>query len=163
MRPGRTASIALLVLFVTLGVVRPARADLTAFVGNNASPSNRQVRGVAVGFSLLVVGFEFELSDTRADAAADAPGLKTGMANLLVQTPFGIAGLQFYATAGAGLYQEEGGGIGDTNGGTNVGGGVKISVAGPIRMRVDYRVFSLRGSPQHDTHHRLYAGLNIGF
>ena len=112
MRPGRTASIALLVLLVTLGVVRPARADLTAFVGNNASPSNRQVRGVAVGFSLLVVGFEFELSDTRADAAADAPGLKTGMANMLVQTPFGIAGLQFYATAGAGLYQEEGGGIG---------------------------------------------------
>jgi hypothetical protein len=61
------------------------------------------------------------------------------------------------------LYQEEGGGIGDTSGGTNVGGGVQIAVAGPIRMRVDYRVFSLRGSPQHDTHHRLYTGLNIGF
>ena len=100
-------------LLMTLGAVRPARADLTAFVGNNASPSNRLVRGVAVGFSLLVIGFEFEFSDTRADAAADAPGLKTGMANLLVQTPFGISGLQFYATAGAGLYKEEGGAIGD--------------------------------------------------
>ena len=51
MRPRRTATIALLVLLVTLGVVRPARADLTAFVGNNASPSNRLVRGVAVGLS----------------------------------------------------------------------------------------------------------------
>jgi hypothetical protein len=150
-------------LLITLGAVRPARADLTAFVGNNANPSNRLVRGGAVGFSLLVIGFEFEFSDTQADAAADAPGLKTGMANLLVQTPFGISGLQFYATAGAGLYQEEGGGIRDTSGATNIGGGVKIAVVGPIRMRVDYRVFSLRGSPQHDTHHRVYAGLNIGF
>ncbi len=163
MRPARTTSIALFMLLMTLGAVRPARADLTAFVGNNASPSNRLVRGGAVGFSLLVIGFEFEFSDTRADAAADAPGLKTGMANLLVQTPFGISGLQFYATAGAGLYQEEGGGIRDTSGATNIGGGVKIAVVGPIRIRVDYRVFSLRGSPQHDTHHRVYAGLNIGF
>ncbi len=163
MRPGRTTSIAVSILVIALALVRPARADVTAFVGNNATPSNRLARGFAVGFSLLVIGFEFELSDTASDAAANAPGLRTGMLNLLAQTPFGISGLQFYATAGAGLYQEEGGGLSDTSGGTNVGGGVKIAVAGPLRMRVDYRVFSLRGSPQHDTHHRLYAGLNIGF
>jgi len=163
MRPGYTASIVLSVLLLSLAAARPADADITAFVGTTATPSNRPVRGLALGFSLLVIGFEFELSDTASDAAAGAPDLRTGMANVLVQTPFGVSGLQFYATAGAGLYQEEGGGLRDTSGATNVGGGVKIAVAGPIRMRLDYRVFSLRGSPQHDTHHRLYAGLNIGF
>ena len=80
----------------------PADADLTAFVGANATPSNRPVRGFAAGLSLLVVGFEFEFSDTAEDEMADAPGLRTGMFNLLLQTPFGVAGLQFYLTAGGG-------------------------------------------------------------
>ncbi len=163
MRPGQAASIVLSVLVLSLGAARPADADLTAFVGSNATPANRPVRGLAVGFALVVLGLEFELSDTASDASAGAPGLRTGSVNVFAQTPFGISGLQFYATVGAGAYQEEGGGLLDTSGATNVGGGVKIAVAGPIRMRLDYRVFSLRGSPQHDTHHRLYAGLNIGF
>ena len=141
----------------------PADADVTAFVGANATPSNRPVLGFSAGFSLLVIGFEFEYSDTAADEMAGAPGLRTGMFNFLVQTPFGISGLQFYGTVGGGLYQEAGGGLEETNGGTNAGVGVKISVAGPIRMRLDYRVFRLQGSPQYDTHQRLYAGLNLGF
>ena len=141
----------------------PADADLTAFLGANATPSNRPVRGFAFGLSLLVIGFEFEFSDTTADEMADAPTLRTGMFNLLVQTPFGISRLQFYGTAGGGIYQEGGGGLEATNAGSNIGAGIKIAVAGPIRMRLDYRVFTLRGSPQHDTHQRLYAGLNLGF
>ena len=141
----------------------PADADLTAFVGANATPSNRPVRGFAAGLSLLVIGFEFEFSDTAEDEMADAPGLRTGMFNLLLQTPFGVAGLQFYLTAGGGVYQEGGGGLEEVNGAANVGAGVKIAVAGPIRMRLDYRVFTLRGSPQHARHQRLYAGLNLGF
>jgi len=163
MRPRRLASIVLCVLLVSLGGVGLAHADITAFVGNNATPSNRPARGLALGFTLLVVGVEFELSDTASDASANAPSLRTGMVNVLAQTPFSVSGLQFYATVGAGLYQENGGGLQDTSGATNVGGGVKFTVAGPLRMRVDYRVFSLRGSPQHETYHRLYAGLNIGF
>ena len=148
---------------VMLCAAAPADADLTAFVGTNATPSNRPVRGFGVGLSLLVVGFEFEFSDTAADETAGAPGLRTGMFNLLVQTPFGISGLQFYGTVGGGLYQEAGSGLDATNAGVNAGVGVKIAVAGPIRMRLDYRVFTLRGSPQYDTHQRLYAGLNLGF
>jgi hypothetical protein len=163
MRPGRVTSIVFCVLLVSLAGVGLAHADITAFVGNNATPSNRPVRGLALGFTLLVIGVEFELSDTASDASANAPSLRTGMVNVLAQTPFSISGLQFYATVGAGLYQEKGGGLQDTSAATNVGGGVKIAVAGPLRMRVDYRVFSLRGSPQHDTYHRLYASLNIGF
>jgi hypothetical protein len=159
----RTLFVTLFVLTVTLGAAGQADADLTAFVGANVTPSNRPVRGVAIGMSLLVLGFEFEFSDTAADEMADAPRVRTGMFNLLVQTPFGVSGLQFYGTMGAGVFQEAGAGLTEFNVGGNAGGGVKISVAGPLRMRVDYRVFTLRGAPQQETHQRLYAGLNLGF
>jgi len=64
---------------------------------------------------------------------------------------------------GVGIYQEGGGGLEEINAGSNVGVGVKIAVAGSLRMRLDYRVFTLRGSPQYERHQRLYAGLNLGF
>ena len=159
----RTVRVILFVLAVMLCAAAPADADLTAFVGANVTPSNRPVRGFAAGLSLLVIGFEFEFSDTAADEMAGAPGLRTGMFNLLLQTPFGLAGLQFYGTVGGGIYQEDGAGLEEINAGVNVGVGVKISVAGPLRMRLDYRVFTLRGSPQFERHQRLYAGLNLGF
>ena len=159
----RSVFVILCVLAVMLSAPAPADADLTAFVGANLTPSNRLVRGFAAGLSLLVIGFEFEFSDTAADDMAGAPGLRTGMFNLLLQTPFGVSGLQFYGTVGGGIYQEGGGGLEEINAGGNVGGGVKIAVAGPLRMRLDYRVFTLRGSPQYERHQRLYAGLNIGF
>ena len=85
------------------------------------------------------------------------------MFNLLLQTPFGISGLQFYGTVGGGIYQEGGGGLEEINAGGNAGVGVKVAIAGPLRMRLDYRVFTLRGSPQHERHQRFYAGLNLGF
>ena len=159
----RTVRVILFVLAVMLCAAAPADADLTAFVGANVTTSNRPVRGFAAGLSLLVIGFEFEFSDTAADEMAGAPGLRTGMFNLLLQTPFGLAGLQFYGTVGGGIYQEDGAGLEEINAGVNVGVGVKISVAGPLRMRLDYRVFTLRGSPQFERHQRLYAGLNLGF
>ncbi len=160
MRPAVAASIVLVIL---LGAAPVAHADLTLFAGTNVTPSNRPVRGFAVGLSLLIVGFEFEYSDTTADEMAAAPRLRSGMFNMHVQTPFGVAGLQFYGTAGGGLFREEGSSLLETSAGTNFGGGVKISVAGPIRMRVDYRVFRLLGAPQHTAHQRIYAGLNISF
>ena len=159
----RAVLVSVSLLAVTLCVAAPADADLTAFVGANATPSNRPVRGFAAGLSLLVISFEFEYSDTAADEMASAPGLRTGMFNLLLQTPFGVAGLQFYGTVGGGIYQEGGSGLKEINAGGNVGIGVKIAVAGPLRVRLDYRVFTLRGSPQHERHQRLYAGLNLGF
>ena len=45
----------------------------------------------------------------------------------------------------------------------NNGGGVKINLAGPLRVRIDYRVFTLRGNPQHTNVQRIYAGLNLAF
>ena len=35
---------------------------------------------------------------------------------------------------------------------------MKISLLGPLRARLDYRVFKLRGEPLHSVVHRVYAG-----
>lgn len=141
----------------------PAFADLTAFIGVTPTPSNRMVRGFAGGIALVVIGFEFEYADTAEDEERLAPSLRTGMGNLFVQTPFPISGLQFYATAGGGIYRERLAAVQETHVGINIGGGVKISLAGPLRLRVDYRVFTLRGAPLHPRPQRVYAGLNLSF
>jgi hypothetical protein len=141
-----------------------AWADATAFYGTASAPSNRTTRGFALGAGLLIVGFEFEYADTVEDLPEGAPSLRTGMGNLLIQTPVAIFGLQPYFTTGGGVYRESLGSLGsETNFGLNNGGGVKISLIGPLRARVDYRVFSLRGSPIEDTVHRFYVGVNLKF
>jgi hypothetical protein len=79
---------------------------------------------------------------------------------VLVQTP---TSMQLYATIGAGGYQESLGEADETHVGVNIGGGVKIPLLGPLRVRVDYRVFQLRGTPIHSTYQRFYVGGNIAF
>jgi hypothetical protein len=142
-------------------VAAPARADLTGFLGATTTPANRQVRGVALGVGLLVVGFEFEYAATTEDPAALAPSLRTGMGNLVLQTQTSVFGFQPYVTTGAGIYREELGTRQDTSVGFNTGGGVKVSLVGPIRLRVDYRVFKLGSGALHSPAHRIYAGLNL--
>jgi hypothetical protein len=154
---------ALLVAAVLLGLASPAFADATAFIGTTTTPANRTARGFALGVGLLVVGFEFEYASTSEEADDAAPGLRTGMGNLLLQTPFAVFGLQPYFTTGGGVYRETLGTLSETHFGFNNGGGVKISLLGPVRARIDYRVFTLRGEPLHDTVHRVYAGVNLRF
>ena len=141
----------------------PARADITAFLGVNPTPVNRPVKGVAAGIGLLIVGFEFEYASTSDDRAGAAPRLQTYMGNGLLQTPFPIAGMQFYATAGGGMYRETLLEQTETHAGINVGGGIKMTLLGPLRLRLDYRVFTLRGEPRHPRPQRFYAGLNLKF
>jgi len=160
MKLARAATVALL---LTLLGSTPAFADLTAFVGANMTPTNRVVRGASVGGGLLIIGLEFEYANTNEDTKTLAPGLKTGMGNVLLQTPFAILGVQPYATAGAGPYRERLGTLQHTGLGFNTGGGVKISLVGPIRLRVDYRVFKLGSGARHSPAHRIYAGLNLKF
>ena len=141
----------------------PAFADLTAFIGTTTTPNNRPVRGFAGGIGLLIVGFEFEYANTVEDDDAGAPSLNTGMGNVYAQTPFPVARMQFYATVGGGLYRERLGEIQETNVGVNLGGGVKVTLAGPLKLRVDYRIFRLQGEPLFENPKRLYAGVNLGF
>ena len=156
----RTAGIAVALLALTSA---PARADITAFIGANTTPANRQVRGAAFGLGLLVVGFEVEYAFTPDDLTASAPSLKTGMGNVILQTPVSFFGFQPYFTTGGGIYREELGTHQDTGFGLNTGGGVKVSLAGPIRLRVDYRVFKLGSGALNSPAHRFYAGLNLKF
>ena len=144
-------------------VSAPARADITGFIGANTTPANRQVYGGALGFGLLIVGFELEYAFTPDDVSATAPSLKTGTGNVLLQTPVAFMGFQPYFTTGGGIYQEELGTHSDTGFGLNTGGGVKVSLAGPLRLRVDYRVFKLGSGALHSPAHRVYAGLNLKF
>ncbi len=142
----------------------PAFADITGFLGLAGGPSSRGAKGVAVGASLVVVGLEVEYSDIGSDVLQGAPRLQTGMFNALVQTPVDVHGMQFYATAGAGVYHEELLGDSETNFGINLGGGLKKTLVGPLRVRVDYRMFHLSGSPfATNVVHRFYVGANLRF
>ena len=153
----------LLTAALLLSVASPALADATFFIGSTTTPSNRQVKGFALGFGLLVVGFEFEYATTSEKEEELAPGLRTGMGNVLLQTPFPVFGVQPYFTTGGGAYRETLNDLSETNFGLNTGGGAKISLLGPVRARIDYRVFKLRGDPLHDTVHRVYGALNLSF
>lgn len=150
-------------LAVALLVPAAASADVTGFIGTNRTPASRTVKGFAVGTGLLVAGFEFEYADTKEDPLQSAPKLRTFMFNGLAQTPIPIARMQFYATAGGGFYRETLNETSETHVGINVGGGVKLTLAGPLRLRFDYRVFTLRGTPLHSKPQRFYAGINLKF
>jgi hypothetical protein len=153
--------VGLIALTICLAAARPAWADLTAFWGLATKPDTQSVRGVAIGINLFVVGFEGEYASAPERPADQVPGLVTGMINGLVQTP--TANTQLYLTAGGGFFRERLGTVAETSFGTNIGGGIKIGLAGPLRLRVDYRIFTLRGTPIRATPQRLYAGLNLAF
>lgn len=146
-----------------LAVPRPAAADVTAFIGITPTPENRAVRGLALGLGVLIIGFEFEYSNAVEDATDGLPSLTTGSGNLLIQTPIEVSGVQLYGTIGGGIYRERLVDEQETHFTTNVGGGAKIRLAGPLRVRLDYRIFRLQGNPLHSTYHRFYAGANLAF
>lgn len=153
----------LLIAATLVAAPSTASADFTAFIGSTTTPENRFARGLSVGMGLVIVGFEFEYANTNEEEEDLVPGLRTFMFNGLLQTPFPIAGMQFYGTAGGGVYRERLLDESETNFGINVGGGVKVSLVGPLRLRLDYRVFTLSGDPRHSKPQRFYAGVNVKF
>jgi hypothetical protein len=153
--PGFVA-IALLALLPT-----PARADATAFWGLNTTPHDRAAQGVAIGFGLIVFGAEFEYAGAKTDTTNGSPSLTTASFNGLVMTP--TSGFQLYATVGGGVFREQLLNQRETSIGTNAGGGVKIGLMGPFRLRLDYRVFKLEGSPVYPVVKRFYVGINFKF
>jgi hypothetical protein len=157
----RLIATATVVLLVTLP--QSAAADLTAFIGLSPNPDTRSVRGFGVGFGLLIIGFEFEYANAIEDEEALSPSLRTGSGNILVQTPIEVSGIQLYGTAGGGVYRERLFDRQETHFSSNFGGGAKIRLVGPLRLRIDYRLFRLRGSPLHETYQRVYAGANLKF
>lgn len=160
MTHGRTLILA---MAMAAAAAAPARADATLFLGANTTPANRSVRGAALEVGLLIVGFEFEYAHTPDDPTARAPALTTGSGNVLLQTPVSFYGFQPYLTVGAGVYRETLGDHRNTSLEVNTGGGVKMSLVGPLRLRVDYRVFKLGSGALNSPVHRVYAGVNLKF
>jgi hypothetical protein len=158
----RFAGVSVLALVLVSLTPAPAGADATLFLGKTISTNHRTVRGLAVSVSMLVVGFEFEYGNTTEDQLLLQPSLRTTSGNVFVQTPR-VGGFQLYLTTGAGYYRERLASDEETNFLLNNGGGVKINIAGPLRARVDYRVFNLRGTPQHSVVQRIYTGVNLAF
>ena len=148
---------------VMTALPRAAAADITAFLGITPTPENHAVRGIAVGLGLLIIGFEGEYANVAEDEDDGLPGLQTFSGNVLLQTPIEVSGVQLYGTAGAGLYRERLVERQETHLASNLGGGAKIRVLGPLRVRVDYRVFRLQGDPLHQTYQRFYVGGNLTF
>ncbi len=142
----RSFRAALLAFGLLVSTAAPAHADFTAFLGATTTPTNRQVSGGAIGSGLLVIAFEFEYSSTTGDLANGAPSLKLGSGNGLLQAPVPIFGFQPYVTAGVGVYRERLGSSTETGIAPNVGGGVKMALLGPLRLRLDYRRFRLGGN-----------------
>ena len=165
MRPiRRLFSIPALAAFVLAGpMAAPAVADATAFIGLSPTPDQHFLKGFAVGAGMVIIAFEFEYAKLSENAEKAVPGLTTGSGNLLVQTPVPINGWQFYATLGGGLYRERLEELQETHVATNLGGGAKYTLAGPLRLRFDYRIFSLMGSPLHSKVQRVYVGANLAF
>jgi opacity protein-like surface antigen len=155
-----TAGVILLLLLLPAGT---ASADITGFYGKTVSPWSHSTKGVAIGITVIAVGVEFEYATSIEDAVNNKPGLTTGSVNVLAQTPMRFKGVRLYATAGVGFYHMLSGATDKYGSGLNFGGGVKISAAGPISIRLDYRVFALQNPPVDGKVQRVYAGLNLAF
>jgi hypothetical protein len=152
---------AVLAIVLTTVLATPAFADLTAFVGANTVPVNRPVKGLAIGLGMLVA-FEFEFAETQEDRDEDAPALRTGTASALIQPPLAVSGVQPYLAFGFGLFRERLNQVEENGVALTSGGGLKVKLIGPLRLRLDYRAFRLRGA-RHSPTHRIYAGMNLAF
>jgi hypothetical protein len=155
-----------LVLAALLLVPKPASADITAFIGAHTNPERQVMRGLSVGFSLVIVGFEGEYASAGEDDSSGVPSLQTVSGNVFLQTPIPVFGTRFYFTTGVGVYREEVDALdhSETNAVYNTGGGAKISLLGPLRVRLDYRLLKLQGDTlRPSTVHRVYAGVNLAF
>lgn len=153
-------------LLVLLLAPAPLFADATAFIGAHVNPERQVMRGLAGGVTMVVVGFEGEYAHAGEDESAGVPSLITFSGNVFLQTPVPIFGTRFYVTTGTGVYREEVDALDhqETNMVFNTGGGAKITLAGPLRLRLDYRVLKLRGDTlRPSVVNRVYAGLNLSF
>jgi hypothetical protein len=154
----RVTIIAGLTALCLLARPAPAHADITAFLGFTPTTDARQARGLAVGVSALIFGGEFEWSDIQDTTSG--PGLRTVTFNGQLLTPGRKT--QIYLTFGIGRYTEELAGVERSDSTSSIGAGVKTRLLGPLKLRLDYRVFTLHGAPRVKHPKRFYAGLALG-
>jgi len=159
----RRATIVGLAVFLLTIAPSTARADIVGFLGSNMTPSSQPVIGGALSLNILVVAIEFEFASSAEDALKGLPGQATGIASVQFVTPTGR--VQAYGGAGIGGARETLLGLTAYRTAGSFGGGVKIGLAGPLGVRVDYRVITMNKTMGIDTgvRQRFYVGLNLHF
>jgi len=143
-------------------------ASITAFAGVAMASGPHPATGVAVGLKLLPgpVSLEFEHSRGRRDPTAGVPAMETFAINILTQPSRQRSRFQFYGTFGVGLYAVlRDNHVSDVTEARNIGGGVKVTLAGPLKFRMDYRAFFLGKMDGEDypNAHRFFVGIVAGF
>lgn len=155
---------------LAIGIPASAAADQGAtFLLGMYSPSAPHP---AVGFAWRLGGprgsLEVEYAGTLGRKSGTAPRAASATLNLLIRTPLQVRRAHMYAIAGIGLYGESSGesGSGELSP-VVLGVGTKLSLSGPVALRIDYRVFVVRreaGDPRVGTMvpQRLSVGLTFG-
>lgn len=146
-----------------------ARADATALIGLTSLDDLRPSFGFSFGYRPSAVGFEIEyLSTMSGDYSAG--GI---FASLIVQ-PVTISKVRIFAVGGVGVWGEgfDGGRRTGVLGAGNIGGGALVPLAGPVSLRLDYRLFVLGDvskeeigaiAPRTKYPQRIAAGIHFDF
>ena len=153
------------VLAAALALAAPGQASAAsfgAFIGFSPTGSFRVADGFSFTGHLALIGIELEYGHLGQDSGSHTPGATTAMANLQIATP---GHFQVYVTGGAGLSHENLDAQHQWGGVLNLGGGIKSKIAGPIHLRIDYRVLMFYGtiSGTSARQQRVYGGIEIGF
>ena len=156
----------LIVLAACLTAADPARADATFLIGLHTPSAPSTTFGAAIGHGAGLFGWEIELASSGKQTATHA-SVGSFCGNLVIQPPVRVGPADLYFIAGFGLYGEVGGNALSTGPSTvaDVGAGVKIPIAGAVKLRVDYRAFLGQASENDRAIHsqRVAAGLSLVF
>ena len=163
---------AALMVVLLAGIAAPAAAEGTLLFGLQTTSAPHPTVGVAWGRWPGTVGFELEYAGSIGKKSPSAPAVATITVNALVRTPLRVHGCQVYALGGFGVYGEvtsDGRGSGEV-GARDIGGGTTIPIGGPLKLRLDYRVYFLGraddaspGSPISRHPQRLAAAISLAF
>ena len=142
----------------------PASADITGFLGANTTPDNRPVKGVPSAPAFWSSASSSNMPPPiRMTPNGERRRSRPAWATCCCRRRSPIFGLQPYFTTGGGVYRERLASTRHTGFGLNTGGGVKISLAGPMRLRSTTGCSNWEAARCYSPAHRFYAGINLKF
>jgi hypothetical protein len=171
----RIISISALATAACLGVgvdTAHAEPETTGVALTVLSGVTMQVRrpaiGGAVGYCLESVCVETEYARTFENSVSRAPAVSTLGFRFLVLFRSPVQHIKLYGVYGVGMHLEKGRYANEgVNEYRNLGGGGLLTLAGPLELRLEYRLLILRGldhDPPFQWHPQyLSTGLTVSF
>jgi hypothetical protein len=160
--------------FMAVALAAPVHADAILSFGPTISTQTRPTVAVSVGTFIehSFLGWELEIVDTRGNTKPGRLSMGTIGASFLVQSPVRRERLRVYGAVGFGVFGgdlPDGRASGEVSS-KNFGGGLKLKLAGPLLMRVDYRLVRLGEAPdadpafyEHTQFQRVLVGVGLAF